>query len=221
MKILVHKCPWTDKLFEKPKAYAKHLKALRAEQRFVREGKRIAASFNQFVAPLYQLKDTDDIADWLTKNYMQIAQHFGVKFSYRKLTVPTADDYVEFVIRPLRFEPNCSTTHAAPFGQRHTGWSKDSPHVPEAGWKGYIDIYPKGKARNWFNSDHLKKIGINTGSGGGSDDHLQYDLIIFTKDFPRLAARAAANQILREYGKPGIDSNGKVWEEPQRGYFRD
>jgi len=144
MKITAYKCPWTGKLFEQRKAYAKHLKTIRKDQREVRETARLATQFSGFVAPLYQLGTTDEIAQWLTENYMRIALHFGPRWPSRKRYVPGEDDYVKFFIPPMHFSAKCPTTHASPFGQKNTGWSDE--HVPEAGWRGDIHLYPQGKA---------------------------------------------------------------------------
>jgi hypothetical protein len=215
MKVTVDKCPWTGKLFEDPAAYRKHLRSVRTEQKFKREKARLAAKFDEFVAPLYQLGTTDEIAAWLTEHYVKIALHFGPHFPTRKPYIPTEEDRVVFVIDPLLFDHKCSTTHAAPLGQKHTGWSKDNPHVAEAGWRGKIHLFPKGKlkANRLVETDHLRCIGINTGSGGGRDDHLRYELTLFIKDFPRLRIKAAVNEIYKSHGKRGLDSNGKILEE--------
>jgi len=211
MKVTVYKCPWTGKLFEHGAPYGEHLEKLRTKQRWEREKARIDAMFDEFVAPLYQLETTDQIAHWLTKHYMKIALHFGPRWPGRKEVIPTASDYVVFEIPPLTFKRECSTTHCAPIGQRTTGWHRETnPHVPEAGWYGKIIMHSQGKAYNigFCDSDHLKKIGINTGGGGGSGGKLSYELTLFTKDFPKLRLKAAVSEILQEHGRPGIDSNG-------------
>lgn len=221
MKVTVDKCPWTGQLFEDPKLYASHLRKLRREQQYKRDQARIAEKFEEFLAPLYQLNTTDEIAAWLTENYMAISGHFGPKWSNRRRYIPTADDYVVFEIRPLAFNPTCATTHSAPRGQKRTGWSKDCPHVSEPGWQGRIDIYRKGKvdAKDLFNTDHLRAIGINAGSGGGGSEHLSYELTLFNKDFPKLAIRAGAHETLKAHGEPGLDSNGNKIDQGKTKLF--
>lgn len=217
MKVTVDKCPWTGKLFEDPKKFAKHLREVRAEQRHAREKVRLAAVFDEFLKPLYLLDSTDAIAEWLTQNYMVVARHYGPRWggSGRKPYVPTAEDYVEFELTGMRFGRECSTTHSAPKGQRTTGWSKNSPHIPEPGWRGRITCRPKGNAykRDLFDTDHLKHLGINTGTGGGGPESLSYDVTLFTKDFPGLRRIAAAHTILKDHNRPGLDSNGRVIDE--------
>jgi uncharacterized C2H2 Zn-finger protein len=215
MKVVVNKCPWTGKLFESSSKYAAHLKKVRLDLRFEREKARLAAEFDEFLKGLYILDTTDAIAEWLTENYMKISMHFGPRWEAKKPYYPTADDYVEFEISTLKFNQKCPTTHSAPIGQKHTGWGKDSPHVPEAGWEGTIRLRPKGNVyrKHLVDSDHLRRIGINTGSGGGSEELLSYSLILYTKDFPGLRRRAAAHVILRDHSRPGLDSNGNILQK--------
>jgi hypothetical protein len=210
MKVIVNKCPWTGKLFECSSEYAEHLKRTRFDLRFKREQSKLALEFDEFLKSLYCLDTTNAIAEWLTANYMKIAIHFGPRWEAKNPYYPTASDYVEFEISNLNFNPLCPTTHTSPIGQKETGWSSESPHVPEAGWEGKIIIRPKGNVyrKHLIHSDHLKRIGINTGSGGGCEEKLTYSLILYTKDFPRLRLKAAAHVILQNHGYPGIDSNG-------------
>ena len=223
MKATVDKCPWTGKLFEDRIKYAKHLKSVRNELKLNREKARIQANLDNMVAELYGLGTTDEIAAWLTANYMKIAKIKGPRWASRKPYILTDDDYVEFEIPPMTFSERCSTTHCAPLGQKHTGWHRETnPHVPEAGWRGRIILRPKGNAyhREYVETNWLKELGVNSGGGGGGPDKLSYELTLFTKDFPKLRIKAAANQILQDHGRPGIDSNGNVLEKP-RGMFAD
>lgn len=218
MKVTVDKCPWTGKLFENPSKYAAHLKEQRQAQRHKREKARLAVTFNEFLKPLYQLDTTDAIAAWLTENYMKVALHFGPRWERKKPYYPGPEDRVEIEIPVLKFKQECSTTHSSPIGQKNTGWGKDTPHIPEPGWSGKIIMRPKGNAykQDLVDSDYLKKIGINTGSGGGGPDKLTYELTLFTKDFPGLRRRAAAHVILQNHGQPGIDSNGEILQKDNR-----
>lgn len=212
MKITINKCPWTGKLFESDEAYASHLKSLRHAMRSSREKARLALVFDEFVKPLYGLDTSDKIVDWLNENYMKVALHFGFRFADRKKPyVPTKDDYVVFEFSNLKFSPDCPTTHCVPRGQRTTGWSSDSPHIPEPGWRGRITIRLYGNAyhKDLFDTDHLKKIGINTGGGGGCSEKLAYELTLFTKDFAGLRKRAILDKILRDHNRPGMDANGE------------
>ena len=211
MKVTVDKCPWTGKLFEDRKKYAKNLKEVRNELKLNREKVRIQANLDNMVAELYQLGTTNEIADWLTKNFMKIAKIKGPRWASRKPYILTDDDYVVFEIPPMTFKADCSTTHCAPLGQKHTGWDREkNPHVPEKGWRGEIILYPKGNVynREYLDTNWLKEIGINSGGGGGGPDRLRYELTLFNKDFVKLADLSAKSMIFRENGYPGFDSNG-------------
>ena len=115
-------------------------------------------------------------------------------------------DTIRFQISDASVEQRIATTHNAPLGKRTSGWSKDSPVQHEPGWRGRITIKFTGKAYNKrvFDCDHLKKIGICTGSGGGGPDTLGYDLTLFMDDFPKLRRLALLNEIRIALGQPEL-----------------
>lgn len=84
----------------------------------------------------------------------------------------------------------CRTTHSAPIGQKHSGWS-NTKHIGEIGWNGRVQIVYKGNnSPNFHCPDILEIISIHGGSGGFNGDHkgnlykLNYDSEMFIKDLP-------------------------------------
>lgn len=218
MKVTAHKCPWSGKLFEDPKKYRKHLRSLRTEHQLLRAKARATAAFHQSCALLYQANTTDEIVEWLNENYLQVALHFGLGWKTRKGVVPGPADRVSFSFENVYFKEKCSTSHAAPIGQKHTGWGRlgsgDEIVIPEEGWYGRIRATFEGNAYDFFDSDHLKNIGVNTGSGGGGNNSLAYEVTLFTKDFPGLRRLSLLNQLAINDGKLGLDGNG-VERQPE------
>lgn len=221
MKVTVHKCPWSGKLFEDPKKYRKHLRTVRNEHQLLRAKKRATVEFHRSCAQLYEARTTDEIVSWLDENFMRVALHFGPSWKSSRLKgPPTEADRAFFEFTNMRFKENCSTSHSAPKGQKTTGWGRrgsgDDIMVPEQGWYGRIKARFEGDAYHYFDSDFLKNIGINTGSGGGGYDSLAYEVTLFTKDFPGLRKLSLLNQLAINDGKRGLDSNGKLLEpEPK------
>lgn len=210
MKITVHKCPWSGKLFEDPSKYRTHLKGLRDEQRDKREKARLAATFKEFVAPIYDMLTTDLIAEWLTENYPKIFLHYGPGVRSTRMKNPRfgPDDKVIFSIKPGTFKERCSTTHNAPLGKKTTGWRDE--HIPEPGWTSRIDITFEGNGYKFFETEYLKYIGINTGCGGGSEKSLGYDLTLFIEDFRGLRHLAMLSHMTNAKSyRQGYTSDGK------------
>lgn len=219
MKITVHKCPWTGKLFEEPKKYRKHLKEQRLIQQHRREKARLKVIFKEFVAPIYEMINTDLIAEWLTENYPKIFLHYGPGFRSSHLKNPRFEsgDKVIFRIFDGTYSERCSTTHNAPLGQKTTGWG--NAHIPENGWKCRIELTFEGRGYQLVDTDHLKYIGINTGTGGGGDEHLEYDMTLFTKDFHGLRKLAQLDHLIRLDNRRGYYSDGKEILAPEKNRY--
>lgn len=210
MKVMVNKCPWTGKLFEDDKAYQSHLRRLKAERKRAEEQALAIEQFEASCGPLYQLGTTDEVAAWLTANYSRVYERFGPKWSSQKKIKHTSNDRVLITFGDLHFN-HVATTHHAPIGQKMTGWSKDCPAVREPAFQGRITATFEGRGYEMFDSDHLKKIGVNTGSGGGGPDHLSYEVVLYLKDFPRFKSLHMLNLLLERNGrKTRMDSNGTI-----------
>lgn len=189
MKITARLCPWTGRLFREEE-YAKHLKVLRKAMREDRQMKKAISQLDQKINQIFKLDNFQNIEDWLNANLLDIIHTIRAMNNERPLRRRKRDEGISDVITVhllnMRFIEKCETTHSAPRGQKTTGW-RDA-HVPEAGWKGRIRLYFEGRAGELFETSYLKKMGVNTGTGGGDDDFREYELTLFAKDF-RVMAR--------------------------------
>lgn len=212
MKITVHKCPWSGKLFEDRKKYAKHLKVLRKEQAERREYARVAATFDQWIAPLYQLQTTDEIADWLTENFHIVAKHYGKGEKWgRKIKVKPDTGY-KFKISNCKVKNDYATTHTAPLGEKTSGWGQETKYEPA--WVGRISVTFTGSGYELFNTDFLRAIGVNSGSGGGGETGLAYEVNFYIKDFKGLRYMAQKSLLAVKSNRPPLDSNGNEIIQP-------
>ena len=119
----------------------------------------------------------------------------------KKKTRRKPEDKITIKFSRIRWDM-CRTTHSAPRGQKTTGWG--DPHIPEDGWRGEIEIYFEGNARNFFETDILRAIGINSGAGGGSNQRLRFDLTLFAKDFPILTKNKYRSDVMKKLSDGNI-----------------
>lgn len=201
-RIVVRKCPFTGKLFECDSQYTAHLAQVRIKLRAEREAARVAVNFKEFCAPLYTLASFQEIEDWLNGHVFQVMDYLrrtNEASWYSRILKKgsfTSADGIKIKLTSFKWGMQ-STSHSAPFGKRVTGWGSSSPHILEKGWHGYISIEMSGRGYDFFNSSCLKKIGINSGSGGGNSNRQKYDCILYADDFPALAT-ATTRQLVWE-----------------------
>ena len=183
MKIIARKCPWTGRLFTEEQ-YSEHLRSMRHEFKRKRELARAEASFKDFYSVVHRMATIDEITEWLNQHFIEYAHQFyktrGSEIPRRKKAT------IVFSFLDLRWDENCQTTHCAPRGQTTTGWR--NRHVPEPGWRGRIQVDMTGGGYDLFESNLLSPLGIHTGTGGGCDERLRYEVTLFAKDF-RIMAR--------------------------------
>lgn len=206
MKVTVNKCPHTGRLIEDDKEYQRHMREIR--KRIKRDAWRVAFAdqFQDFLAPLYQLKSFDEVAEWLSENYWTYARFTGYRnerwYSNKNAYIhPDPEDKVKIEFSYPKFSEKISTSRGhwgrAPFGQEMAYGSLPRDAYPEYGWEGRVRITFEGNGYNFFESTHLQAVGIHTGSGGGGPAQLSYDMVMFAKDFRGLGGMEALSKLAR------------------------
>lgn len=191
MKLIVNKCPHTGRLFEDDAAYNRHMRKLQKLKRHDAERVAFMKHFDDFMAPLYQLPDFDQIAEWLSENWFFYARHFGYRstmWGYEHIyAFPNPEvDKVEISIFGMKFEEKVNVFNQTPKGR--LPYRDVDRGMNEFGWRGRIEIRHEGESYKFFKSDQLRNIGIHTGCGSGSPKKSSYELSLFASDFPKMMA---------------------------------
>lgn len=209
MKIQVHKCRFTGKLFENRKDFIKHLKVLRKEFRSEREFNRVKRSRDDFFRNMREtVSSAAELEQFIRDNWKMFCWNSVVveREMWRRKVKVNEDLYplLEDVSITLKYSHSISNTHNCPINGGVTNWSGDNDKPRSyPGWSGdihYTISYP-GKVPEGmgFPSDIFKKTGIEIGGGGGSLNSFSFSLTLFFADWPQLAKRVTYD-LLKDKG---------------------
>jgi len=204
MKVQVHKCRITGKLFEdKDRAkYILHLKAMRAKQKELRLHEKIRKEFGAWLAKeRSEICDPNDIIPWFMKNQRYImdaadALKFSNNKKYQNGFHPD-DRFIDITMR-IKYSPCVSNSHQCP-DNGITNWCARDPGVTSyPGWEGHIDgtlVRPSKYNWSYPSSEALNIVGLKTGSGSGGNESWGYDVKVFLADWPGLGQILTINKL--------------------------
>lgn len=205
MRVQVHKCRVTGKIFEeKDRAkYILHLKTTRANQKEERLHKKIRNEFAVWLKKeRSEIYDPEDIIPWFLKNQRYIMDAANaIKFTnddkrWRRGFHP--DDKFTKIELKVKYNYFVSNSHQCP-DNGVTNWCAKNPGVTSyPGWEGSIKgtlERPKKYDGNYPYSEALEVVGLKTGSGGGGNQGWQYDVKIFLADWPGLGQILTVNKL--------------------------
>lgn len=206
MKVVVHKCRFTGKLFEEKdrKKYIAHLKKLREQLAEERAIERTKKTFKRWLAnEKKKIHRPEDIPAWFLKNQRIIMDGANAGFGDRPFKSDKffkSDEFTKFVFTGLRYYKNASNSHVCP-DKGVTNWCGKQSDKPTGyrGWTGHVDGTLKRDKKNCSSYPFgaaLNAVGIKTGSGCGGNDNWGYGITIFLDDWPGL--KVAADEMERQ-----------------------
>lgn len=202
MKITVNKCPHTGQLFEDDVEYRRHMRLQVQKNKYDLEREKFAPGFHDFLKPMYEVYSFEELGKWISENYWTIARNFGYRNSqwdrYRgKVVRPDPSDNVVVSLNYPKFEEISLQYDRRPFDKRgERGANRDG--WKEWGWRGRVKIEFIGNAYHFFKSEHLRGIGIWTGSGGGGEKEASYDFTMWQSDFHNLRRLEVMDKLARQ-----------------------
>jgi hypothetical protein len=139
------------------------------------------------------------LSQWVSKNYFIIAYYQFYKIFDPKLE----SGEIEIVLYRLGFRKTLSNTHCAPYGRVTNFMCQHDKPNGYPGWLGKITIKcVKGKTMPYdyrnFETRVLASVAIYTGSGGGSNENLTYDLTLWCDDWPGLTTALLMEKLSAE-----------------------
>lgn len=187
------KCPRSNKLFLTKKKYLAYLKKTarkELDERIYR--KKINGIKSQFAEMRETCSTATEIEEWIKAHadlfwywaYEREVGRFGCDYIKKPKTPPV---FSSISIRGT-FQERCSNTHSCPLNGV-TNWEcEDDKPSGYPGFYGRITFCIEPDSPG-FGGDIFKGTGINTGSGGGRNKSLSYDVTLFLDDWPALANR--------------------------------
>jgi hypothetical protein len=196
MKVQVHKCRFTGKIFEEKdlKKYAAHLVKLRAEMKQKREQDRVTKEWAKWLKKeRARINTIDEIVPWFLANQIKIMHAVNAATSFISDRFYPASDIFTKIDLNVRYNPSASNSHRCP-DKGVTNWllTRDNdPTKPTSyvGWTGNISGFLKRDKKNNYSypyGEALKIVGLKTGSGGGGNEKWSYEVTIFLDDWPGL-----------------------------------
>lgn len=181
-----YQCPWTKRIFSTKASYVNYLAKLRADRTFKRiRNRRQNALFEEFIMQ----PDLESIVKWIELHpeffFDRMIAHGRAGWGNRRAKFRD-DFWIKIHSIELTYSHLLSNSHSCPRGGV-TCWSswesKDGRPRGYPGWGGYIKFQLSHdiSGSDVFNT----RIGINTGTGGGSGGNIyEYDLKMFADDWP-------------------------------------
>jgi hypothetical protein len=193
-QVLVWKSDADGKLFEDKDKYVKHLRKLAYGRRQLKSLELHRINRELFLDRMGQVASFGELQQFIIDNWEffrtnAIEQNAWTKRRYSKKD----DQLISLELSGLHFVQELSNSHSCPRKgvtnfDRRSECNKGKP-TSYPGWRGRI-TYGVTKSIS-FGSDYFRGTPICTGSGGGGDTHLSYDLSLWAADFPVMWAEQA------------------------------
>ena len=204
MKVQVHKCKVTGKIFEEKDRtkYILHLKKIRAQQKEKRLHAIIVDGFGEWLAnERANIFDVQDIIPWFLKNQRYImdatnAISFRNSRDYEKFQ--PVDKFIDIAFKYIRYSPFTSNSHSCPDNGVQNWCARNPGPTGYPGWDAHISgklIRPPKYNSSYPYSEALNLVGIKTESGGGGNESWGYDVKIFAADWPGLEQGLVVNKL--------------------------
>lgn len=209
-QVLVWKSDTDGKLFEDKSKYQKHLRKLAAIRREDRKVAQYEADREEFFDLMGQVASFDELQEFIKVNWHHFRANGASRNGWRK-SKPSgkSDQLISLKFGDFYFRPDLSNSHNRP-RKGVDNWdsraerNKGKP-VGYAGWRGRITYSVTNTTG--FGSDYFCGTPICTGSGGGGDKSLSYDLQLWAGDFPVMwEAHCRAEWIRKEN-----EERDRVW----------
>ncbi len=190
--IQAYQCPRTGKLFADKELYLIHLRSLAKANLLNKIEARLKRSMAREFHTMRMIATLTELQNWIIEHsYLFYLNQKMNGFDWDKPLGPKPGlgkiHDVRFFIR--LYNEKCSNTHASPLGKPRNWHRDDSIPTSYPGWRGRITI--RCDDRPGFLSDMFRGTGINIGTGGGGE----YDVILFTEDWPGLASTAMMRKL--------------------------
>ena len=183
--IQAYKSDTDGKIFEFKVDYNKHLRKLAAKRREEKKAQDARDAFDQVMIDMGKVNDVSELEQFITNNWEVFRQSIASGGRRRKIT-GNSDKLLSLKIEIYNFDQTLSNSHDCPRGgvtnfDRRSEYNKGKP-TGYPGWRGRITY--SVTSSTGFGSEYFDNTPINTGSGGGGDQKLSYDLRLFAADFP-------------------------------------
>ena len=187
-QVLVWKSDADGKLFEDKAKYTKHLRKLGAARAQVRRLEKRAADREVFLDTMGRVGSFDELQQFIIDHWSFFRDNMIQHNSWRKRNqyAKKDDQLIGLTLSGLHFVQDLSNSHTCP-RKGVTNFDRRSEHnkgkpTGYAGWRGRISY--SVTSSSGFGSDYFNDTPICTGSGGGGDERLSYDLSLWAADFP-------------------------------------
>jgi hypothetical protein len=182
--IQAYKSDEDSKIFEFKADYTKHLRKLAAKRRAEKQRLMHIANREVFLDKMGQVGSFTELEQFIKDNWiffrMNAQEHaWGKRFSAK------SDNLLGLTLTADTYCYNSSNSHSRPRkGETNWGGTRDKDGVPRGypGWRGRITYAVTSSTT--FGSTYFNDTPICTGSGGGGDTNLSYDLTLWASDFP-------------------------------------
>ena len=187
-QVLVWKSDADGKLFEDRTKYQNHLRKLAAARREVKKQELHVLQREYFLDQMGQVASFDELQQFIVDHWDFFRYNMLERNSWRKRkTLAKKDDQlISLTLSDLHFVRDLSNSHSSPRKgvrnfDRSSEHNKGKP-TSYPGWRGRITY--SVTSSTGFGSDYFDDTPICTGSGGGGDKQLSYDLKLWAADFP-------------------------------------
>ena len=186
--IQAYKSDADGKVFEHKADYSKHLRKLATKRREVKRAQNFERNREAFFTQMGQVASFQELEQFIKDNWA-FFRHNGQRNASQKRISTKDDVLIDLKLHDtFTFNPKLSNSHNCPrrgvqnFDTR-AEHNKGKP-TGYPGWYGRITF--SVTITSSFGSDYFNNTPICTGTGGGGDSRLSYDLKIWADDFPVL-----------------------------------
>ena len=186
-RVLVWKSDADGKLFEDKSKYQKHLRKLAARRAAERKIAAYETDLELFFDSMGQVASFDELQQFIKDNWARFRTNCHKNGSWRKRSFAKNDDQlISLELTGFFFKQDLSNSHSCPRDgvqnfDRRSEHNKGKP-TGYPGWSGRISYSVTNSTG--FGSDYFSNTPICTGSGGGGDQRLSYELKLWAADFP-------------------------------------
>lgn len=195
-QVLVWKSDADGKLFEDKAKYVKHLRKLAYGRRKLKSLELHRINRELFLDRMGQVASFEELQQFIIDNWEFFRTNAIEHNAWTKRRYSKKDDQLidsQLVLSDLQYVEKLRNSHCAPRGgvdnfDTRSEYNQGKP-TSYPGWRGRI-TYSVSKSSS-FGSDYFNNTPINTGSGGGGDTRLSYELRLWAADFPVMWAKQA------------------------------
>jgi len=183
--IQAYKSDEDSKIFEHKTDYTKHLRKLAAKRRAEKQRLMHIANRESFLDKMGQIGSFTELEQFIKDNWSFFRLNAQERSHGRRFGAKD-DNLLGLTLKVDGFNVLTSNSHKSPRKgvsnfDRRSEHNKDKP-IGYPGWRGRITYSVTSSTT--FGSAYFDHTPICTGSGGGGDTSLSYDLTLWASDFP-------------------------------------